>query len=120
MLEGNQFKFFTRSEFACKCGCGFAAVDAELLSILQNLREHFSTPVVINSACRCPSHNAKVGGEPNSQHMFGLAVDIVVRGVSPAKVAQYLNGKYENKYGIGEYLTWTHIDVREKKARWKK
>ncbi len=111
---------FRRDEFACKCGCGFAAVDYELLALLENVREHFNQPITINSACRCPSHNAKVGGEDKSQHMFGMAADFVVVGVSPAKVHQYLIGKYPDRYGIGLYKTWVHLDVRPVKARWGK
>lgn len=113
-------KYFTRSEFACKCGCGFAAVDAELLRVLEDVREHFTQPVKINSACRCPKHNAAVGGEAGSKHMLGIAADIVVGQTKPAEVAQYLRQQYPDKYGIGEYASWAHIDVREDKARWKK
>lgn len=31
---------------------------------------------VINSGWRPPEHNAKVGGAPNSKHIFGQAIDI--------------------------------------------
>ena len=51
--------------------------------------------------------------------MQGIAADIVVKGMSPAKVYQYLNGKYPNTYGIAAADTFTHIDVRKNKARWK-
>lgn len=113
-------KYFTRAEFKCSC-CGFAAVDVELLAVLEDVREHFHKPVKINSACRCPAHNKAVGGEDKSQHMFGMAADFVVVGVSPAKVNQYLVGKYPDQYGIGHYRAgWVHLDVRNGKARWEK
>ena len=69
---------FKRSEFACKCGCGFDTVDTEIMPIIEYVRMHFDKPVVINSACRCEKHNAAVGGSKNSQHLRGRAVDIRV------------------------------------------
>ncbi|MBR3569238.1 MAG: hypothetical protein IKN96_00345 [Oscillibacter sp.] len=45
-------------------------------------------------------------------------MNISVKGVPPEKVYAYLTGKYPNKYGIGKYQTFTHIDVRPSKARW--
>ncbi len=113
-------KYFKRAEFACNCGCGFSAVDVELLEVLEDVREHFNQPITINSGCRCEAHNKAVGGEVRSKHTQGIAADFVVRGVSPAKVHQYLVGKYPNEYGIGLYKTWVHLDVRGEKARWEK
>ncbi len=113
-------KYFSRDEFACKCGCGFSAVDVDLLAVLTDVRGHFDKAVKINSACRCPAHNKAVGGEDKSMHMFGMAADFVVVGVSPAKVYQYLTGLYPTTYGLGLYKTWVHLDVRRAPARWEK
>lgn len=111
-------KKFNRSEFSCQCGCGFKAVDHELLDILENIRGHFSAPITINSACRCLQHNESVGGSANSQHLYAMAADIVVYGVSSSIVADYLEMNFIN-CGIGRYDTFTHIDVRGYAARWK-
>ena len=111
-------KYFKRSEFACKCGCGFSSVDVELLAVLTDLREHFGKPTSLNCACRCASHNKAVGGAAGSKHLHGMAADVVVRDVSPNIVAAYLENKYPNTYGIGRYNTFTHIDVRSSKSRW--
>ena len=111
---------FERKEFACKCGCGFSTVDAELLAVLRALRKHFNTSVTITSGCRCVSHNRKVGGEEGSQHTFGKAADIQVKGVHPRTVYRYLTCEYPDRYGIGLYSSWVHIDVRDNKARWDK
>lgn len=109
---------FSRKEFACKCGCGFDDVSLELVAVLQDLREHFGLPIVINSACRCEEHNERVGGSKGSKHKEGIAADIVVRGKLPKEVHAYLINKYGGKYGIGRYNTFTHIDVRNYMARW--
>jgi len=109
---------FTRKEFACRCGCGFDTVDIELLQVLEGIRGYLDSPVYISSACRCISHNHKVGGKPKSKHRLGIAADISVRGVEPLDVQLYLLSKYLDKYGIGSYDSFTHIDVRASKARW--
>ena len=111
-------KYFTREEFACKCGCGFDAVDAELLHVLDGVREYFNAPVTINSGCRCQHRNDAVGGKPKSLHLHGKAADIVVKGVATASVVQLLNVRYPDCYGVGLYDSWVHIDVRETKSRW--
>lgn len=111
-------KHFKRPEFACKCGCGFAVVDVELLAILEDVRNHFDSPVIINSACRCESHNKAVGGASGSKHKLGIAADIVVKGVSPDKVYSYLDAQSPNTHGIGRYNSFTHIDVRSTYSRW--
>lgn len=115
-------KHFNAKEFACKCGCGLGLEDGdvsnELVDVLEGVRDHFNKPVVINSGVRCEVHNRRVGGAAASQHLFGTAADIRIAGVLPKEVADYLQSIYPNKYGIGRYGSFTHIDVRPNKARW--
>jgi uncharacterized protein YcbK (DUF882 family) len=116
---GDLSKDFSRHEFACKDGCGFDTVDAELIDVLQRLRDHFCRRVTINSGCRCDKRNKAVGGAENSQHKLGRAADIVVDGFPPESVQHYLEGQYPGVYGIGRYNTFTHIDTRSNgPARW--
>lgn len=44
--------------------------------VLEPLREHLNTPIVITSGYRSPLVNKLVGGVANSQHQKGEAVDI--------------------------------------------
>jgi uncharacterized protein YcbK (DUF882 family) len=111
-------KNFHRREFACKCGCGLDNINPELVEVVQCLRDWWRRPVIITSALRCPSHNAAVGGAQRSKHMEGLAADVVVKGVDAAEVHRWLTGQYPDKYGIGKYEAFTHIDVRPTAARW--
>ena len=111
-------KLFARSDFACRCKCGFCAVDVELLYVLEDLATHFGTVPCITSACRCAEHNRKVGGRTRSEHTIGLAADIMLSGIRPDDVADYLCYRYPDCYGIGRYDRFTHVDVRAKKARW--
>jgi len=110
--------YFTRAEFACKCGCGFDTVDYGLVAALDKIRAHFGVPVTITSGCRCESHNRAVGGSEASQHRRGRAADFTVQGIPPSKVAEYVEGL--GLGGIGIYKTWIHIDTRHGKARWDK
>jgi uncharacterized protein YcbK (DUF882 family) len=111
-------KHFDREEFACKDGCGFSTVDAELLKLLEIVREHFNRPIIINSACRCEDHNKAVGGKTHSKHLLGIAADIVIVGVPPIIIAEFIDKHEPLKYGIGVYGGFVHVDVRSKKARW--
>lgn len=115
---GDLSKNFNRSEFACKCGCGYDTVDAELVVVLQDIADHFGESVIINSGCRCRAHNKAEGGGEFSQHLIARGADIDVVGVSPHDVQEYLLKKYKNKYGIGRYNSFTHIDTRGTMARW--
>jgi len=110
--------YFKRTEFACKCGCGYDTVDYELGQVLDDIRQHFAQAVVVNSGCRCRAHNMVIGGKINSQHLYGRAADIVVRQVAPEQVQKYVLNTYPEKLGVGCYSTFTHIDTRKWKARW--
>lgn len=111
-------KNFTREEFKCPCGCGGDTVDYELMAVLQEAREHFGKPINVTSGYRCKKYNKKIGGSSKSQHITGRAADIQIKDVGPQAVWAYFFGKYRDKFGIGKYPTFTHIDTRAKKARW--
>ena len=112
-------KNFKVKEFACTDGSDPIFIDSELVSVLQKIRSHFGKTVTITSAYRTPTKNKAVGGQAYSQHLYGKAADIKVKGVTPKKVAAYAETLLKNKGGIGTYSTFTHIDVRTTKARWK-
>ena len=111
---------FKVREFAQKdYQCDKVIVDTELIDVLEDIRAKFNKPVIVTSGYRTPEYNAKIGGIKNSQHTKGTAADIKVSEVPAKSIQKYLKDKYPNKYGIGSYSTFTHIDVRTKKARWR-
>ena len=110
---------FKVREFACSDGSDPIFIAQELVEVLQKIRTHFGKPVTINSAYRTPTKNKQVGGATYSQHLYGTAADISIKGVSPKDVAAYAETLLPNKGGIGIYSTFTHIDVRATKSRWK-
>jgi uncharacterized protein YcbK (DUF882 family) len=109
---------FRVREFACTDGSDPIFIDSDLVNVLQKVRTHFGKSVTITSAYRTPTKNKAVGGTTYSQHLYGTAADIKVSGVSPKKVAQYVEKLLPNSGGIGIYSTFTHVDVRKTKSRW--
>jgi uncharacterized protein YcbK (DUF882 family) len=110
---------FRVREFACTDGSDPVFIDSELVTVLQKIRTHFGKAVTITSAFRTPSHNKSVGGTIYSQHLYGRAADISVSGVSPSKIATYVESILGDRGGVGRYDTFTHIDVRAQKSRWR-
>ncbi|MEC5422137.1 D-Ala-D-Ala carboxypeptidase family metallohydrolase [Virgibacillus sp. C22-A2] len=110
-------KNFNISEFRCKGSGGLSkgGIDNNLLLKLEELRYDLGgNAIVINSGYRSVAHNRVVGGASGSQHLYGKAADIVVRGVSPSRVYS-ASDKFFN--GVGRYNTFTHVDTRAWKAR---
>lgn len=109
---------FRVREFTCKDGSDTIFVSTELVKVLQQIRTHFGKPVTINSAYRTAAHNRTVGGSPTSQHLYGLAADIVVQDVAPKEVARYAETVLGGMGGIGLYDWGVHVDVRANRSRW--
>lgn len=120
--NGNAYisKNFRVREFACKDGSDPIFIDDELVTVLQQIRDHFGKAVTITSAFRTANYNAskKVGGAKYSQHLYGKAADIKVSGVAANIVADFTETLMPSTGGIGRYSTFTHVDVRKVKSRW--
>lgn len=109
---------FEVREFACGDGSDAVLVAPRLVMVLETIRSHFCAPVVIHSGYRTPQHNAKVNGAAHSQHCYGMAADVTVRGHTPAEVAAFARSIMPDWGGVGVYDSFCHIDVREAKADW--
>jgi len=111
---------FDSAEFACKCGCGRAAVSPRLVAALEEVRRKLGgRPIHINSGVRCEAHNAAVGGSPNSQHVFGNAADVAIAGLSGDDL-YFVARDIPALHGFGVAGLWAHLDVRRSPvARWR-
>ena len=66
--------------------------------------------MTIVSGFRCPTNNAACGGKPNSQHLLGLAADILV--TSDGHRFQLVKALLESGFkriGIGKSIV--HADI---------
>lgn len=130
---GNLTKNLSRSEFACRCGCGFDTVDIELPRIIQGAADHFAHKlstlirVEVSGPNRCIEHNEEVQKEYNpdyvpfsskAQHIKARAADFKLfirrtgEQIDPDLVADYFETKYPGRLGIGRYKGRTHVDNR--------
>ena len=108
---------FNSDEFACQCGCGYDDIDMNLVEKLEELRNAVDEPLIITSGCRCPEHNAEVGGVSNSQHVYGKAADVELPdGYTVDEFADLAEDIGFD--GIGKYDWGIHVDVRGYDARW--
>lgn len=112
-------KHFSEEELRCKCGCGKLKADPKLLALLERIREILGLPLIINSGYRCPVHNKRVGGVPNSYHTQGLAADIRCPSMTADELWRQvrilaLNGYLPELGGLGRYTGRIHVDVRPK------
>ena len=109
----------TREQLLCPC-CHQGNPSTILLDALNQLQNTLGQPLSIHSGYRCPTHNAKVGGTPRSEHLTGRAADISSPAHRPLdlylaadEIWVFRNG------GIGLYnADYIHLDVRVSRARW--
>ena len=128
-----QESHFTERELACRCrSCKGAHMPAEihenlrrLMAALESIRTLVGHPVVVTSGYRCPTHNRKVGGAPQSVHLSGLAADIKVKGYSGVELLNLLEAAISEQKlpdgGIGVYNAYPnllHYDLG-KPRRWR-
>lgn len=130
MMEYFTMGEFIRSDTAAKLGidnrCKMEHVPnikALVANVLDPLRKAYGKPIRITSGFRCPKLNKAVGGSPTSQHMSGMAADIVG---TPNTVAEntrlfYLIQSLELPFDqlIDEKgMKWVHVSFCLKKNRY--
>ena len=108
-------------DLACRCDdpdCGYKSLDnpyhARSLVFFRRVGElirEYPGYVKVNSALRCPVHNAVIGGAPNSAHIHRCAIDLepdtpVQRLFHLAESANFFSGIL-----LYEDLNMLHLDV---------
>ena len=83
--------------------------------VLQPLRNELKEPIHINSGYRCKELNKEVRGRYNSQHMQGMAADIVTSNLENT-MESLMNGNYKFDQLI-RYRNFIHVSYNERKNR---
>jgi zinc D-Ala-D-Ala carboxypeptidase len=79
---------------------------------LEEVRALFNAPISVSSGFRSNDLNKLVGGQLNSQHVYGCAADFRIKGFPIADVMRTIvesDIKYDQL--IMEYDRWIHISV---------
>jgi len=91
---------------------------ARLVAKLEEVRATLGNRSMrITSGWRDRATNQRVGGAKGSKHLTGEAADIVVAGLSPQDVQARLDASWAGGLGYGS--TFTHLDIRGFKARFR-
>jgi hypothetical protein len=69
-------KFAALNEVCCRCGCGLVP-QKPMLDKFDEIRSAYGKSIIITSGSRCEKHNKKIGGSKNSNHVKGLALDLM-------------------------------------------
>ena len=110
----SNWKYFTKDEFTCHCGCGTNETEVSLIDKLDKLRSTLGFPLIITSGYRCPDHNDKVSSTGRTgPHTTGKAADLGVsrkQAYEVLKVALNMGfmGIGINQKGGGRFI---HLDM---------
>ena len=92
----------------------FATSHQRLIELIEQLRKNIGGySIHINSGYRCPTHNANVGGVPNSQHVLGTAADLAVpRQLTFEQFKHYVTQLPFDWVELYPYSNFIYVDVR--------
>ena len=116
-FDWSRYRNFDRHEFKCPC-CNQSLMMELVVMRLQLIRDVHG-PIIITSGYRCEAYNGRLGGHPNSDHMFGKAVDFVAPKSRPENMLEsmrrHFNGIGVRTHGPEPY--W-HGDLGDGESFW--
>ena len=107
-----QKSHFSAAELMCPCcGVGADKMSPNMLQMAEEIRhENGDKPMIVSSGYRCKKHKAEVGGNANSHHLYGQAMDVHINGVPASTiVAQAKRRGSPDAYAMN--ANWAHISV---------
>jgi len=116
MAVGDLSKNFSRSEFACKCGCGTTKMNMPFMERLQTAREYAGIAFNISSGGRCVIHNKRIEGKKDSAHLPDMdgeshAADITFKnGFQLFIIVSALLKAGFRRIGINFKYKFVHVD----------
>lgn len=120
-----RIKYFTLSEFINSATAKRLSIDNmptfevvdnlnRLADYLDKIREKVGKPILVNSGYRCNMLNKAVGGVTNSQHLKGLAADVVCSDMDALEKVLRETGGFDQlikEHRKGSKSFWFHISV---------
>ena len=107
--------YFSRKEFACKCGryCnGYPAqMQRGVVELADRARAELKGVGFISSGLRCRRHNADVGGVSDSRHLVGKAIALRIEGKSARQTLAWAQKQPEVRYAYAIDTSFVHIDI---------
>lgn len=108
-------QYFSRTEFACKCGryCdGYPArMQRPLVELADRARAELKGVGFVSSGLRCSQHNANVGGVSDSRHLIGKAVDLRIEGKSARQTLAWAQRQPRVRYAYAIDSSFVHMDI---------
>ena len=110
--------YFTIDELACRSSGGLVLADGFAEKLLQ-LRTHFNKPMPVTSCCRSSEYNRKIGGTPNSFHIYDAprhgfigtcAIDVTIK--DPTDKGDLMSLAWNLGWSIGFHKQFLHLDRR--------
>lgn len=87
MTTASHWKYFSRDELTCRCGCGAMKMHDVTMRKLVAMRSDLDFPFALSSGYRCPDYNNRIASTGlHGPHTTGQAVDIVVYGERALKI----------------------------------
>ena len=112
---------FSRSEMACRCGCGRDEMDEEFMRMLQELRNQIG-PMPVTSGFRCDTHNEVVSTIKNGPHTLAKAADILISGERAMQLFEKARQIGFSGIGLNQKGThhkrFIHLDTLNRRALW--
>lgn len=126
-----KIKYFSLSEFLNSATAkrlridntpSFEVVDNlnKLADYLDVIREKLGKPILVNSGFRCPVLNKAVGGVANSQHLKGLAADVVCSDMNTLEKVIRETGGFDQlikEHRKGSKSFWYHVSVAPRNGK---
>lgn len=121
MIDWQNYKNFSKHEFDCN-HTGKNEMKPEFLAVLQQIRNVWGKPMVINSGYRHWTHPIERAKENPGEHSLGLAADIGIRGLSNvltlANIAELHGIKRIGIYQNNAYGYFMHFGMGDKAHRY--
>lgn len=122
IISGGHFTWGEATRYGARIPVDNSVVDGiiRVAKAMEEVRDFLGDrPITVNSWYRDPATNRRVGGARDSRHMRGDAVDFVVQGMHPSDVQVRLDGWWGCRGGLASASSFSHIDCRGVKARWR-